>query len=160
MRGTAAASAAAAGSAASSPDGYESFENTNNKKKRKIPVSGGANGHHASNLSADLTNMSLSNGGEVVAAVDPSSGSTGQYYSGGTALTPSTPGSGTGISGAGRGRYGRAGRSLSERRPLGASTNALNAYLGPAARRSQVNGAGPQKGKRQLLLQFTREEKA
>jgi hypothetical protein len=42
------------GSVASSADGYDSFENTNNKKKRKIPNMGSNGSHHAS-LSADLT---------------------------------------------------------------------------------------------------------
>ncbi|KAL8974034.1 MAG: hypothetical protein Q9197_001730 [Variospora fuerteventurae] len=39
-----------------SVDGYDSFENTNNKKKRKIPTSGSLGGHHTS-LSAEMASM-------------------------------------------------------------------------------------------------------
>ena len=51
-----------------------------------------------------------------------------QYYSPASSTT-STYISGTGISGAGRGRYGRSGRrDASGRSPLGISTNASNAW--------------------------------
>lgn len=118
------------GSTTSSADGYESFENTNNKKKRKIPLSG--EGHHSS-LSAEMVNMSISaNEG----ALDDTGPIAGHY-------TPSgVPLSGTGISGAGRGRFGRPKHSM-ERRPLGASTNGLNAFA-----KSHSMGA---KGKREWV---------
>lgn len=121
----------------SSADGYESFENTNNKKKRKIPVSGSA-GHHG-NLTAEMASMGIStHGGD--AAHDGDS-NVGQYYGSGSSAMPA-PGSGTGISGAGRGRYGRsAARSSHERRPLGASTSSLNAYANGGAGRARTNGA-------------------
>jgi len=107
------------GSASSSVDGYESFENTNNKKKRKIPNMGSNSSHHAA-LSGDVASMSITNheNGEV-------DDSTMRYSS-----APSTPqhnSSGTGIAGAGRGRFGRSGSGRSERRVLGNATNLVNA---------------------------------
>ncbi|KAB2580139.1 hypothetical protein DBV05_g1281 [Lasiodiplodia theobromae] len=83
----------------SSADGYESFENTNNKKKRKIPVSGSA-GHHG-NLTAEMASMGIStHGGD---SAHDGENNVGQYYGSGSSAMPA-PGSGTGISGAGRGR--------------------------------------------------------
>lgn len=84
-------------SAASSADGYDSFENTNNKKKRKIPTPG-ENGAHLVN---EVGAMGLSNVDEP--ADDTQAGVT-TYHS-------ST--SSHGLSGPGRGRYGRnrSGRS-------------------------------------------------
>jgi hypothetical protein len=121
------------GSTASSVDGYESFENTNNKKKRKIPNMG-SNGSHHANLSADLASMGIAHAHEA-GTMDDGDGP-GRYYS----SAPSTPqhnsnnininntaNSGTGISGAGRGRFGRSGSGRSERRVLGSSTNLANA---------------------------------
>ncbi|KAF1958031.1 hypothetical protein CC80DRAFT_410021 [Byssothecium circinans] len=117
------------GSTASSIDGYESFENTNNKKKRKIPNMGTMSIHHAS-LSAEMASMGLSHPHDV-AALDDGDGP-GRYYG----SAPSTPqqqhngnnnSSGTGISGAGRGRFGRSGSGRSERRVLANSTNLANA---------------------------------
>lgn len=112
------------GSTASSVDGYESFENTNNKKKRKIPNMGSNSSHHAS-LSADLAGMGIAHAQEA-GAVDDVEGP-GRYYG----SAPSTPqpstNSGTGISGAGRGRFGRSASGRSERRVLGNSTNLANA---------------------------------
>ncbi len=113
-----------AGSTASSVDGYESFENTNNKKKRKIPNMGSGSSHHA-NLSADLANLGIAHTREA-GAMDDGDGP-GRYYG----SVPTTPqhmsNSGTGISGAGRGRFGRSGSARSERRVLGNSTNLVNA---------------------------------
>ncbi|EKG15059.1 hypothetical protein MPH_07742 [Macrophomina phaseolina MS6] len=122
---------------ASSADGYESFENTNNKKKRKIPVSGSA-GHHG-NLTAEMASMGIStHSGD---GAHDGENNVGQYYGSGSSAMPA-PGSGTGISGAGRGRYGRsAARSSNERRPLGASTSSLNAYANGGAGRARTNGA-------------------
>lgn len=94
---------AGSGSVTSSADGYESFENTSNKKKRKIPLSGSSSVHQ-STLSAEMAGMGISNDN----APDDSH----------SAAQHTVPG--TGISGAGRGRYGR---PRDVRRPL-ASTNA------------------------------------
>ena len=113
-----------AASTASSVDGYESFENMNNKKKRKIPNMGSNGSHHAS-LSADLATLGLVHAREAGRADDTDG--PGRYYN----SVPSTPqhiaNSGTGISGAGRGRFGRSGSGRSERRVLGSSNNLANA---------------------------------
>ncbi|KAF2019771.1 hypothetical protein BU24DRAFT_459404 [Aaosphaeria arxii CBS 175.79] len=110
-------------SAASSVDGYESFENTNNKKKRKIPNMGSSSTHH-SNLSTDMAGMGISHAHESVAPDDIDG--PGRYY-GSAPSTPQHNSSGTGISGAGRGRFGRSASGRSERRVLGNSTNIANA---------------------------------
>ena len=109
-----------------SVDGYDSFENTNNKKKRKIPTSGNLGNHH-STLSAEMAHMGISSNRDMEALqVDPDAG-VGQYYGTGSSAIPATT-SGTGISGAGRGRYGRVGtRNTSGRSPLGVSVNGSNA---------------------------------
>ncbi|KAA8567639.1 hypothetical protein EYC84_008112 [Monilinia fructicola] len=79
-------------STASSADGYDSFENTNNKKKRKIPTPGDSNinGVHLSN---DLAGMGISG------PDDEDINGAGYYHAGGSASQ--------GLSGPGRGRYGR-----------------------------------------------------
>jgi hypothetical protein len=115
------------GSTASSVDGYESFENTNNKKKRKIPNMGNMNTHHAS-LSAEMAGMGLSHAHEG-ALVDDGDGP-GRYNN------ANNNASGTGISGAGRGRFGRSGSGRSERRVLANSTNLANAKASTKRMRS------------------------
>ncbi|KAH7115834.1 hypothetical protein B0J11DRAFT_111854 [Dendryphion nanum] len=110
-------------STSSSADGYESFENTNNKKKRKIPNMGSASTHHT-NLSAEMASMGISPAHEA-AALDDGDGP-GRYY-GSAPSTPQHSAPGTGISGAGRGRFGRSASGRSERRVLGNSTNLANA---------------------------------
>lgn len=121
---------------ASSADGYESFENTNNKKKRKIPQSNGLGSGHHSTLSSDMAGMGLgSREGDRASPLDEHGPAVGSYYGSGSAVMPSA-GSGTGISGAGRGRYGRSGRGSLDRRPLGASTNGLNATASGRSRLS------------------------
>ncbi|CAO2653957.1 Nn.00g106900.m01.CDS01 [Neocucurbitaria sp. VM-36] len=122
--GGAAGAYAKPGSTASSVDGYESFENTNNKKKRKIPNMGSNSSHHA-NLSADLASMGIAHAHEA-GAIDDGDGP-GRYYGSAPATPQHNTNSGTGISGAGRGRFGRSGSGRSERRVLGASTNLANA---------------------------------
>ena len=114
-----------AASSIDSVDGYDSFENTNNKKKRKIPTPG-ALGSHSSSLSAEMANMGISVR-DVEASHAESDGGVGQYYGTGNSAVPAVS-SGTGISGAGRGRYGRASlRNAGGRSPLGVSMNGLNA---------------------------------
>ncbi|KAK8122139.1 hypothetical protein PG984_010809 [Apiospora sp. TS-2023a] len=90
-------------STASSADGYDSFENTNNKKKRKIPTAGESmlNGSH---VLSDPSIMGMPS--------PPTTGDEGSGYP--TLATPheyyqSGPGNANtqGISGPGRGRYGR-----------------------------------------------------
>lgn len=90
-------------------DSYDSFENTNNKKKRKIPTPGDSslNGAH---LSSDLAGMGISGPEDLAEDVGP-----GVYQS---------PGFGQGISGPGRGRYGRIRNGRSPLRTLSdASSN-------------------------------------
>lgn len=125
-------------SAASSADGYESFENTSNKKKRKIPLST-ASSMHQSQLSAEMANMGISSHAEEdeerVAALTEQH--LQQHYNPESATAVS--GSGTGISGAGRGRYGR--QDGKHRRPLGNSTmNTINGYASRSPRGSDAKG--------------------
>ena len=106
------------GSTASSGDGYESFENTSNKKKRKIPLSSASSTLHQSSLSAEMASMGISGQSDgATDDVDPASVHSQHYTSPGVSA-----GSGTGISGAGRGRYGRSGNGHMQknglRRPL------------------------------------------
>lgn len=102
------------GSTASSADGYESFENTSNKKKRKIPLSG-ASSMHQSQLSAEMANMGISNShADGVMDDVGANGIQEQEYNTSPAGTTT---SGTGISGAGRGRFGK----VRNRQPIGNS---------------------------------------
>ena len=113
-----------------SVDGYDSFENTNNKKKRKIPTSATMGNHHPSfsaSLSQDLANMGLSNG-DGLDNQDGSDGGLGHYYGSGNSAVQAAV-AGSGVSGAGRGRYGRSGRrDISTRGPLTSSINSSNAW--------------------------------
>lgn len=134
-------------STASSADGYESFENTSNKKKRKIPLSGSSSVHQSS-LSAEMANMGISSHGSDGAYEDVNGEGPG-YYNHHNTLSPSA--GGTGISGAGRGRYGRQ-TTRSERRPLGGSASTtLNGYpsnIAPKSRGGNWKGDGTRTGKR------------
>lgn len=109
-------------STTSSVDGYESFENTNNKKKRKIPNMGSVN---SQNLAADLSDAGAPLAADNTALDD----GTGWRYHGNSPSTPQHHNSapGTGMSGAGRGRFGRSVPARSERRVLANSTNLANA---------------------------------
>ncbi|EEQ33854.1 conserved hypothetical protein [Microsporum canis CBS 113480] len=93
-------------------DGYDAFENTNNKKKRKIPTSGGLGCH--SSLSSDIASLSCSGGSG--ASADDGSGQSSYYGSG----NPVSPVGTSGISG--KGRYSRngPGRGATARTPLAA----------------------------------------
>ena len=138
-----------------SVDGYDSFENTNNKKKRKIPTSGISGGHH-STLSAEMANMGISPSHDGDISHFASNGGVGQYYGTGSSAIPAGM-PGTGISGAGRGRYGRSGaRTASGRSPLGVSINGSNAWqVGRSGnqRREWPSAALPRgKGKQQIEL--------
>jgi hypothetical protein len=87
---------------------------------------------HQSQLSAEMANMGINNG-VIEDSVDVNTGAanvtTGdqrspQHHGSSGSISA---GSGTGISGAGRGRYGR--QEARARRPLGSSTmNAINGY--------------------------------
>ena len=110
-------------STSSSADGYDSFENTNNKKKRKIPTSGNIGNHHSS-LSADLANMGISS--STPRDIDPDSGEDGTvpgpYYGSGNPAVPV----GSAYSGSGRGRGGV--RASNGRSPLKVQQNGSNTW--------------------------------
>ncbi|KAG9242276.1 hypothetical protein BJ878DRAFT_179533 [Calycina marina] len=110
-------------STASSIDGYDSFENTNNKKKRKIPTPGDTivNGVHLSN---DLAGMGISNSEDLNEDVGANVGS----Y---------TSGAGQGISGPGRGRYGRVRSGRSPLRTLSETSNNWGNVRTPKIRQPQ-----------------------
>lgn len=117
------------GSAASSVDGYDSFENTNNKKKRKIPtpaMSSLAGGH----LVNDLASMGISSNDDVFESPQAAP----LTYN----TSPSTPRS-HGFSGPGRGRYGRTRNGRSPLRLLSdaSSTNLGNGRLSHRQRQPQ-----------------------
>ncbi|KAI0867943.1 hypothetical protein GGS24DRAFT_245594 [Hypoxylon argillaceum] len=100
-------------STASSADGYDSFENTNNKKKRKIPIAGETilNGTHVLSEPATFGIPSPPGTGDDD-SVDHVPTSTPYYQSGGPLSN------GQGISGPGRGRYGRVRNGRSPLRAL------------------------------------------
>lgn len=138
-------------SSADSVDGYDSFENTNNKKKRKIPTSGAAESHQSS-LSAEMAQMGISSPRELDSGQGDADSGVSQYYGSGNSAIPAGS-TGTGISGAGRGRFGRSGaRNSGGRSPLGVSTNGSNAATSTRnvlQRRDQTSGGGiHNKGKR------------
>lgn len=113
-------------SSVDSVDGYDSFENTNNKKKRKIPTSGNIGNHH-STLSAEMAHMGISSHRDIDVMQADADGGVGQYYGTGNSAIPAGA-SGNGVSGAGRGRYGRVAlRNFSGRSPLAVSMNGPNA---------------------------------
>lgn len=105
-------------SSSTGPDGYDAFENTNNKKKRKIPTPGNLSGHHSS-LSPEFSAMGLVTSAPSTPVTAGDNGVSAYY----TAGNSSSPG-GNGISGSGRGRLGRqsAPRSSSGRPPLSVQT--------------------------------------
>lgn len=100
-------------STTSSADGYDSFENSNNKKKRKIPTTGETiqNGTHVLNELGAPGASGTANGDE--GALEASGIASATYYQPGG---PST--NGQGISGPGRGRYGRVRNGRSPLRVL------------------------------------------
>ena len=137
-------------SSGDSVDGYDSFENTNNKKKRKIPTSGSL-GSHQNSLSADMAQMGISSARDMDIAQSESDSGVGHYYGTGNSAMPAAS-SGTGMSGAGRGRYGRTGtRYHGGRSPLGVSINGSNTSQGSRSlhhRRDYMPGSsGGGKGK-------------
>ena len=124
-----------------SVDGYDSFENTNNKKKRKIPTSGGLGAHHAS-LSTDLANMGITPGHAVDVNGDADRSDFADADD--VANDPALAGM-NGFSGSGRGLFGPTNNRLASRRsPLGVSANGTNAQNNRMNYRrdfGQVNGS-------------------
>lgn len=129
----------AAPSAASSADGYDSFENTNNKKKRKIPTAGEMNGAHG--LGDHGLNDAHSHPGGLAVTSDPSSengGSTSVPYYGSGSFVPA----GQNVSGPGRGRFGRARNARS---PLQSLSDASGNWLGRGSK-TRSSAWSPQPG--------------
>ncbi|KAF7712311.1 Uncharacterized protein PECH_003610 [Penicillium ucsense] len=110
------------------PDGYDAFENTNNKKKRKIPTPGNLVPHHTA-LSPEFANMGIFSSKPSTPPPASEDLTTGTYYGDGNPASPLT----SGISGSGRGRLGRGSTRMSTgRNPL--SANAQNAWMTSTAR--------------------------
>ncbi|KAI0884004.1 uncharacterized protein GGS22DRAFT_189970 [Annulohypoxylon maeteangense] len=101
-------------STASSVDGYDSFENSNNKKKRKIPTAGETilNGTHVLNDLGTLGVSSPTLAGDD-GSLDASGAASAPYYQTGGAIAGAQ-----GLSGPGRGRYGRTRNGRSPLRAL------------------------------------------
>ncbi|KAI1453966.1 hypothetical protein F4805DRAFT_461243 [Annulohypoxylon moriforme] len=101
-------------STASSVDGYDSFENSNNKKKRKIPTAGETilNGTHVLNDLGTLGVSSPTSAGDD-GSLDASGAASASYYQAGGAIAGAQ-----GLSGPGRGRYGRTRNGRSPLRVL------------------------------------------
>ncbi|KAJ5518175.1 hypothetical protein N7453_000597 [Penicillium expansum] len=121
----------------STGDGYDAFENTNNKKKRKIPTPGNLGGHHSA-LSPEFASMGLASSTPV--RVPTPTDATGTYYGSGNPASPL----GSGISGSGRGRLGRPTVRSSSRNPL--SPNAQHGWLNartPSRRDGLMSSPGP-----------------
>lgn len=121
----------------STGDGYDAFENTNNKKKRKIPTPGNLGGHHSA-LSPEFASMGLASSTPV--RVPTPTDATGTYYGSGNPASPL----GSGISGSGRGRLGRPTVRSSSRNPL--SPNAQHGWLNartPNRRDGLMSSPGP-----------------
>jgi len=122
-------------STASSADGYDSFENSNNKKKRKIPTAGESilNSSHSLNdigVNGVPSPPTTSDEGSFESAAS----ATAAYYQAGTAAV-----NGAGISGPGRGRYGRVRNGRS---PLRALSDPNSVWSGRAVK-SQTPGQYP-----------------
>ncbi|OHE96468.1 hypothetical protein CORC01_08231 [Colletotrichum orchidophilum] len=113
-------------STTSSADGYESFENTNNKKKRKIPTAGDSalSGVHSlgdiNSIGVSTITSPSNDHGDLAGSISPS------YYGAGSFV-----GNNQGISGPGRGRFGR---SRNGRSPLRALSDATNNWVGRGAK--------------------------
>ena len=137
-------------SSAESVDGYDSFENTNNKKKRKIPTNGG---HHSS-LSTEMALMGLPSTRELGSPPADIDGSVGHYYGSGSSAVPTK--TGNGLSGAGRGRIGRGSvRRRSNRSPLGVSTNGGNLALPNYAATAELSAKGIHMADRLIVPQYS-----
>ncbi|KAF7547362.1 hypothetical protein G7046_g9028 [Stylonectria norvegica] len=114
-------------STTSSVDGYDSFENTNNKKKRKIPSAGDSAINGAHSLNNEIGSLAISTGTHSPGSELHSDRSYSQGYSGtGTFMTNNQ-----GISGPGRGRLGR---SRTGRSPLRALSDGNNTWAGRSSK--------------------------
>ena len=110
-------------SATSSIDGYDSFENTNNKKKRKIPSAGDSSISGAHTIGSDVNEVGLSNANVSL----PESHGLDRRYLGTTSNLSAAAqiANSQGFSGPGRGRLGR---SQTGRSPLRALPDGNNTW--------------------------------
>ncbi|KAI9163308.1 hypothetical protein HJFPF1_04914 [Paramyrothecium foliicola] len=125
-------------SATSSVDGYDSFENTNNKKKRKIPSAGDTALNVAHTLNGDFGSLA-SSGREHSPSEDPTTDRSFSVASTYTGTSPFMPNP-QGISGSGRGRLGRARNGRS---PLRALSDGNNTWAGRASKAAAPQWAQP-----------------
>lgn len=111
-------------SAASSADGYDSFENTNNKKKRKIPTAGEMNGAHGLGDHGLSDTHAVSPGSAAIPdrPGENVNSTSVPYYGSGSFMS-----AGQNVSGPGRGRFGRARNGRS---PLQTLSDASGNWLG------------------------------
>jgi hypothetical protein len=125
-------------SATSSADGYDLFENTNNKKKRKIPSAGDAILNSTQALNNEMGSISISTG---------TGHSTSELHNDRTYSQSSTSSfiaNNQGVSGSGRGRLGR---SRDGRSPLRALSDGNSSWIGRAPKPAQPQWApGEQEG--------------
>jgi hypothetical protein len=106
-------------SAASSVDGYDSFENTNNKKKRKIPSAGDTALASSHGINGDSGSLAVSGGPH---SPDHDGNGDRSYGASAPGLFASN---GQGMSGSGRGRLGQSRNGRSPLRALSDVTNSL-----------------------------------
>ncbi|CAM1501716.1 Fc.00g037000.m01.CDS01 [Cosmosporella sp. VM-42] len=116
-------------STTSSIDGYDSFENTNNKKKRKIPSAGDSNLNGTHVLNTEIGSLSISARGHSPGT--ELNGDRSYPHSAGYSGSASFMSSNQGISGPGRGRLGR---SRNARSPLRALPDGSNTWAGRASK--------------------------
>ncbi|KAK2075012.1 hypothetical protein P8C59_009173 [Phyllachora maydis] len=124
-------------STASSPDGYDSFENTNNKKKRKIPTVADTvpNGNHAlGHMTATSIMPGKSNKDVADGPASPMAPYNGAH---GTATGAQN------VPGPGRGRYGRVRNGRS---PLRALSDSTNNHAGRNGKMRPVQWSSPASG--------------
>jgi hypothetical protein len=130
-------------SAPSSVDGYDSFENTNNKKKRKIPSAGDAALGGAYGLNSDMGSHSLPGAIPLAAGIHADkSHSNGAGIDNPDSFAAGSPG----FSGSGRGRLGR---SVNGRSPLRTLSDGNNTWAGRPGK-----GSAPQWASSGRLLLF------
>ncbi|KAM0333463.1 hypothetical protein ACHAQA_002125 [Verticillium albo-atrum] len=111
-------------STTSSVDGYDSFENTNNKKKRKIPTAGD-NSLGGTHTLADITSLGITATAGSPTTDNDLSGPASPSYYGSAGFVANNQG----ISGPGRGRFGRSRNGRSPLRALSVS-EAANSWVG------------------------------
>ncbi|KAJ4005208.1 hypothetical protein NW752_011300 [Fusarium irregulare] len=124
-------------SATSSMDGYDLFENTNNKKKRKIPSAGDAMLNGTQSLNNEIGSLAISAG-------TGHSPTNEMHNDRASPISSTHPNTSTfitnnhGISGPGRGRLGR---SRNARSPLRALSDCNNPWFGRGSKTSQPQWA-------------------